>query len=132
MKLEHGRHNKVVCDNLYLQDKYECKDWVVTTSFYSAIHFIDHALFPCQHNGKTFKDINEAHRELNARSKHATREILVNKYLPKFKAEYSFLLSESQTARYVNYDLNQAFADKAVRHLNAIQKAFDKEKKDIK
>jgi len=66
---EHGKHNKDVCDKLNLQDELECNDWVVTTAFYSSIHYLDHILFPFTNtNGATFQNINEAHRNLNQKT----------------------------------------------------------------
>lgn len=131
-KREHGRHNKKVCDKLYLQDEYECCDWVVTTSFYSSIHYIDHALFPCEYNGSKFNNINEAHNSIGSSSKHQTRAILLNKILPKHKGDYEFLISESQNARYVDYKVNSFIAKKAVSCLTNIISSYDKDKQDIK
>lgn len=132
MKRNHGKHNKKVCDKLYLQDDYVCNDWVVTTSFYSAIHFIDHALFPCEYEGNKFNNINEAHKILSSGSKHKTREILLNKIMPKHVSEYSFLSKESQNARYVDYSIHEVISRKAVSSLDNIISSYDKEKKDIK
>lgn len=132
MKRNHGRHNKTVCDKLYLQEDYICNDWIVTTSFYSAIHFLDHALFPVTHSSRKFDNINEAHNFMVSSSKHQTRGILLTKYLPKHAADYDFLIEESQNARYVDYDVNPAISNKAVRIIDSIIKSYDKEKKDIK
>lgn len=131
MKREHGVHNKLVCDKLYLETTVKCNDWVVTTSFYSSIHFIDHALFPCEYNGNVFNDINEAHSVINNKSKHQTRAILLNKILPKHKSDYEFLISESQNARYSNYDVNPLISNKAYRSLENIVKSYDREKNKI-
>jgi len=131
MKREHGQHNKKVCDRLHLQDEYECCDWVVTTAFYSAIHFIDHALFPCTYDGKRFNDINEAHKSMRGISRHETRGILVNKHMPQHRGAYTFLSSESRSARYVHYKVNQAIANRAVKEVEAIIRALDKDKRGL-
>lgn len=130
-KRSHGAHNKKVCDRLYLQNDYVCNDWVVTACFYSAIHYIDHALFPCDYNGKTYNNINEAHKSIGGNTKHKIRSILLNKNLPKHKGEYEFLITESQNARYSNYNVHVRIADKAVRNLEAIMSSYDKEKNKI-
>ncbi len=116
----HGKHNKTVCDMLYLQDKYPCNDWVVTTAFYSAIHFLDHKIFPCEYRGEKYKNINEAHQRILRQSKHQTRSLLINHLLPKHKADYEFLLEKSQNARYVNYDVHDSISKRAVSNLDRI------------
>lgn len=132
MKREHGIHNKSLCDELYLQDPVKYNDWVVTTAFYSSIHFIDHALFPCDLEGNEFKNINEAHRKIKADSKHQTRAILLGKLMPLHKSDYDFLIGESQNARYSNYNVNPAIASKAYKVLEKIESSYDKEKSKIK
>lgn len=132
MKRSHGKHNKSVCNKLYLQDDHICNDWVVTTSFYSSIHFIDHALFPCEYMGTKFNNINEAHKFIGSPSKHQTREYLLNKIMPKHISEYSFLCNQSQNARYIDYNVNEAISKKAVSCLDNIIKSYDKDKNDIK
>lgn len=134
VKRLHGEHNKKVCDYLHLRCEEKFNDWIVTTAFYSSIHFLDHALFPCKFEGNDFNNINEAHNHLRLRSssKHQTRDILLNKIMPKHKADYSFLIEESQNARYSNYQVNDLVAAKAVRSLESIIKSYNKEKKNIK
>ncbi|MDR0801615.1 hypothetical protein [Fluviicola sp.] len=130
MKRDHGKHNKAVCDFLHLNsgDKVKCNDWIITTAFYSSIHFIDHILFPLEHNGKKFSNISEAHNNISSQSVHQTRGILVNLYLTKINTAYKFLISESQSARYSRYDINEATSNLAVKHLEAICKECDKNK----
>lgn len=129
VKREHGKHNKKVCDHLNLQSSsLSCNDWIVTTAFYSSIHYLDHILFPCKYEGKEFKDINEAHTYINSRSKHQTRAKLVTELLPEHKGRYSFLIEESQNARYVDYNVNSFVSDKAVRELSTIAEFCDKNK----
>ena len=131
MKRQHGLHNKKLCDKLYLSDPVEFNDWVVTTAFYASIHFLDHALFPCNFDSLTFIDINEAHRKINSSSKHQTRAILLGKLMPKHKSDYDFLISESQNARYSNYQVNPAISKKAHTILEKIKESYDKEKSKI-
>ncbi|MBX7216157.1 MAG: hypothetical protein K1X90_04245 [Candidatus Kapabacteria bacterium] len=44
-KQGHALHNEQVCDYLAMHGGFS--DWVVTTTFYSAIHWIEDYLFPC-------------------------------------------------------------------------------------
>lgn len=46
-KFLHGQHNEEVCDLLLLQKKYP--DWVITTAFYAALHFVSYKIFPFNH-----------------------------------------------------------------------------------
>jgi hypothetical protein len=124
-KRDHAKHNYDICNHLNLQDKLLCNDWIVTTAFYSAMHYIDHILFPCNYKGNVFNNINEAHGTLSKDSKHQSRAILVYNLLPNLAAEFKFLISECQEARYSNYLTNPAIAQKAVKFLDVIKKASD-------
>ena len=42
--LNHAIHNKEACEYLSKEPKFS--DWVITTAFYSALHFIDYKIFP--------------------------------------------------------------------------------------
>lgn len=44
MPLNHAKHNYEVCFFLYEKTKYN--DWIITTAYYSAIHFVYYKLFP--------------------------------------------------------------------------------------
>ncbi len=129
MKREHGQHNHVVCSKLQVTTDISCNDWIVTTAFYSAIHFLDHIIFPMEYNGNKFDNINEAHKVLRKHSKHQTREFLVNEKLRSQAANYSFLMSQCWDARYNNYDVNAAISNLAVKKLNDIRKECDVDKK---
>lgn len=131
MKRLHGDHNKTVCDILHFQEKCKCNDWVITTAFYSSIHYLDHALFPCTYKGNEFKNINEAHKFISSSSKHQTRSILISNLLPKHAGDYEFLKEEAHNARYVEYNINEAISMQAVRRLEAIITSYNKEKKEI-
>lgn len=118
----HAEHNEAICNHLNLQDKLDCNDWIVTTSFYTAIHYIDHKLFPIVDKGVKFEDINQAHRIINSSSLHQTRGILVQRHMTELAASYIFLKEECHNARYVNYDINNFVSDRAHRLMNEIKK----------
>ena len=117
MSVEHGEHNKEACDSLITGNKYF--DWIVTTAFYSSIHFIDNKIFPYKHDGKWLRSTDEARRAFN-NSKHRTREIIVNDAFPEISVQFSFLLSTCGTARYVNYKISPEKAKLAREYLNFI------------
>jgi hypothetical protein len=127
MARDHGGHNKQVCDILHLQDELECNDWVITTAFYSSIHYFDHLLFPFIHTtGVKFENISEAHNVIREKNKHETRGILVQRKIPAFGKDYNFLKNECYNARYYNYRIDENFAKKAVRALESVIKESDK------
>jgi hypothetical protein len=117
---EHGKHNKSVCDKLYASG--DCHDWVVTTAFYSAIHYLESTIFPFEHNGMQIRSLEGAFNkdELKRSSKHATRGHIIGLKLSTQYAAYKFLQDNSQTARYVNYRIAKPVADAALLHLSGI------------
>lgn len=129
MKREHGQHNHTVCKKLCVTADIPCNDWIVTTAFYSAIHFIDHVLFPVKHGGITYNNINEAHNFFNKKSKHFTRGYLVSLYLKKHAVDYEYLMSECWNARYISYNVNELVSNLCVRKLDNIKKDCDINKK---
>lgn len=118
---EHGEHNFKVCKHLELTHEIECNDWVVTTAFYAAIHFLDSKLFPCTYESETFQNIDEAHRSLRKTSKHQTRGFLIKKKLTEHAGEYEFLLETCHSARYRNYKIQNEISSRAVRVVSAIR-----------
>lgn len=131
-KRDHANHNKSICNYLDLNtDKIACFDWIITTAFYSVIHYIDHAVFPCDYKGNMVKNISDLQNLTNARNPHAARSLLVNEKLPKLKGDYEFLSSNCHNAWYHNYIVNPAIADLAKRKLEHFALHFDKEKRLI-
>lgn len=128
MSREHGDHNRVVCHKLHVTTDITCNDWIITTAFYSAIHFLDHLIFPFDYNGTKINNINEAHKSIRKQSKHQTREFIVHLKLPSQSANYSFLMSQCWNARYSDYDVNSAISDLAVKKLNLIRSECDVQK----
>lgn len=57
MRKQHAIHNEEACDFLLSSNKFN--DWVITTAFYSALHFVQHEIFPLTHDDKKygFKDL---------------------------------------------------------------------------
>ncbi len=120
MKKDHAEHNKSLCDELLAQGKYN--DWVVTTAFYSSIHFVDHKIFQpsVTINGTVVFDIVQAHRIARQPSKHKTREYLVAQFLSSQIANYRFLADVCWNARYFNYRISASKAKVARQRLEQI------------
>ena len=121
MKKAHGEHNEALCQKLLSENVY--KDWVVTTAFYSAIHFIDYKLFPLEHDGKIFNNISDIRRHLNSPSPHAARKRIVSIYLADQVANYDFLDKNCRNARYNNYAISLDKAQKASQRLALVKSA---------
>lgn len=120
---DHGLHNKNVCDILHAQKN--CEDWVVTTAFYSALHYIQSKIFPFNHNGVEIRSLEGAHKneDLKRANKHATMLNLVRLMLPAQSTSYRFLHDNCHHARYTNYKVNRETADNARFYLDEIIKS---------
>ena len=126
-KQGHALHNQKVCD--YLSEHGEFHDWVITTAFYSAIHWIEDYLFPFHvKDGKADIEIGslEAYTQFYndslglRKSNHAIRTMLVGEKCREILSSYSSLYDNCMTARYIDYRKDIRAATKARRCLVAI------------
>ena len=91
MSLGQARHNEKLC--LFLDDNSEYPDWVVTTSYYSAIHYV-YQLFPLKIiiGGKTksfenfYRYYSHIRRDKQI-SKHDATIQLAEEHYPEFASE---------------------------------------------
>jgi len=127
-KLLHAKHNESVCN--FISHKQDFADWVVITAFYSAMHFVDHKIFPLAmktDDGKKFrlKTVDEYKLFVESKKdKHSVRVELVNKACNTVRSEFFWLYNTCKTARYLNYQFSQPrqIAVLAKDHLAAIRK----------
>lgn len=117
--LDHALHNEKVCKHV---DEGGFNDWVVTTAFYSALHFVEHEIFPFQDEGnsieyESFDDYCTGKRG----GKHKLRSLLVHENLETVSAEYDWLKNTSWTARYNKYQVSEDVKDRAIYCLNRIK-----------
>lgn len=120
-KRDWGERNQEL-SNLLLEGK-KYYDWVVTTAFYSAIHFVEDFVLPIEINGKECNDIADVKNAYKMDGRHATRERLVfEKINSAVGARYKWLDDQSRNARYKTYKLQPAEALKAQEYLNFIHK----------
>ncbi|KXK55016.1 MAG: hypothetical protein IPM61_06135 [Chlorobi bacterium] len=127
-KQGHALHNEQVCD--YLAKHGGFSDWVVTTAFYSAIHWIEDYLFPCVvkdgekeievHSLESYTDFYNTSYGLK-KSNHAIRGMLVRDRCAAILSNYSSLYDNCMTARYADYRKDMKTATKARRCLAAIK-----------
>lgn len=129
MRKKHAIHNQEVCDFLLTSNKFN--DWVITTAFYAALHFVQHEIFPLTDRKKTYNDLNEYYgkvlKKQNKRlSKHFATIQLVNSKIPKCSAYYRWLHDACMTARYNNYIVSDQKAKRARIYLEALRNHLKK------
>lgn len=121
-KQAHAEHNMELCEVIRKANKHF--DWVITTAFYSALHFVDLKIFPFPvGGGGSCNDIKTAKSQLRMSSKHETRLEMVKLQCtrPVYDA-YRWLYTASAEARYTTYKFQACQADKALDSLRVIQK----------
>lgn len=129
MRKKHAEHNEAACDYLLASGKFS--DWVITTAFYSALHFVQNEIFPLTENGKNYPDfdiyfqkvLKPKNRRIN---KHSATVDLVKKYIPKASSYYRWLFDACMNARYMNYQVSGAKAQQARDYLTALRKELKK------
>jgi hypothetical protein len=129
LKKKHAEHNEAVCDFLLASCNFS--DWVVTTGFYSALHFVQHEIFPLTENGHTYPDFNTYYRKVlkakNRRTnKHSATIELVKKHIPKASSYYRWLYDACMNARYTDYQVSVNKAQQARRFLAALRTELKK------
>lgn len=129
MRKQQAVHNEEACDFLLSSNKFN--DWVVTTSFYSALHFVQHEIFPLTEGGKTYNDLNVYYgkvlKKRNERlTKHTATIQLVGLKLPKCSAYYRWLHDACMTARYTNYNVSFNKAKQARDYLRLLKRHLAK------
>ena len=128
-RINHAFHNEAVCN--YLDKRPEFADWVITTAFYSALHFTQYKLFPIKlihETGKyTFVNLesyyqyNRSFKRQYSFSKHKLLAELIKEHLPQIAPDYIYLKDISWTARYVNYKYSSDISNKAKECLKKIK-----------
>lgn len=105
---EHAEHNEEVFN--YLRQDLNYIDWVITTAFYAALHYVEFSVFPLKLNfagkPKEFKNLEEYHDFIGKKGKHQTRLKIVKDELSACRRFYEELFSLCMTARYHDYKFN--------------------------
>lgn len=119
---EHGERNKNLSNQLLYSKLYF--DWVITTAFYSSIHFVEDHILPCTINEKVCKNIDEVKKSYSMPGRHASRErLVVDKMNHSIGAKYKWLDDKSRYARYTTYKVTVSEAEKAKQYLEEIYNA---------
>lgn len=124
MRRQHALHNESLCDHLLHNGQYN--DWVVTTGFYSALHFVQHQLFPLTVGGNTYVNFEQyfAAEILNKNlkvSKHKAVLKLISSNLTACYPHYKSLYDMCMFSRYNNYVISPAKAQKARENLTEVK-----------
>lgn len=123
--LEYAKHNEKACN--YLDKKPEFADWVITTAFYSALHYVQYKIFPItiSKEGKRikFKDFDDYFRKNNPHrfSKHTLLSNLVENHHTEIANDYNKLKDISWSARYNNYKYPREISNDAKKKLKKIK-----------
>jgi len=127
MGLEHAKHNESLCKEL--SEKKVYFDWIVTTAFYSALHYVEHQLFPLTVGPSTFSSFDTYYSrfKVNNDNKHYARKRLVYSNISSDAgAAYNWLMDNCWTAKYYDYTTCEQDADIAIQKLEKIKAAMTK------
>jgi hypothetical protein len=126
----HAEHNEKVC--IYLDTPKLYGDWVVTTSFYCALHYLQYKLFPTKvklRSGLMLPciDFEEYHHRMTTEfgkigMHNRMLQIVESKCSLDISVNYSKLLDMSKNSRYSEYKLSDDYIDEAKTRLAEIKK----------
>ncbi len=127
-KKSQAQHNEEACH--YLNGNKQFPDWVIISAFYSAIHYVDDYLFPNLyeiHGGETkqcatIDDYYQKNKNKGSlKTRHQLRLHLVEDNTPEISSQFKWLMDQSFTMRYSNFDTDQDEADTAIKYLAEIK-----------
>ncbi|RYX87218.1 hypothetical protein EON73_01810 [bacterium] len=127
MSLNHAKHNEDLCNKLHGDQCYF--DWIITTAFYSALHYSEYQLFPFILGPTEYTNFDVYYDAFkrNKDNKHDARKRLVYSNInPQAGAAYNWLKDLCWTARYYDYDITKEEADIALNKLNIIKSHISK------
>lgn len=102
-------------------------DWVVTTAFYSALHFVQNEIFPHNNGVRQFPNFDNyynSHTFPGKRpSQHRVTIDLAGEILPDAYDSYKWLHDTCRTARYHNYKIPERIASTAIVNLENVKES---------
>lgn len=123
-RLNHALRNESACNHLIASGEFP--DWVITTAFYSALHFIRYKIFPITIEEETFDTLDDYTKRSNAlygKSAHSLlRKLLNNKFRKELAAPYNELFDSCNNARYCDYNVCDKEVTNALNNLADIKK----------
>ena len=126
--LNHALHNEEVCK--YLDKRTDFTDWVITTAFYSSLHFVYYKIFQITTKSKIYNDFDKYYNNNNPQdlSPHKFTSKLIEEKHPYIAAYYNKLKDICWTARYHNYNYSKEYSDEAKELLRRIKNYCIKKK----
>lgn len=122
----HAEHNEKVCN--YFSKKSDFADWIITTAFYSSLHYVRSVIVPYFHRAtdgseKQYNDFESLYYDLkrDTEGRHGFQLRLVTKDHKDIAIEYQRLYEMSQEARYSNYKYGRKASDEACKSLKKIK-----------
>ena len=120
-KKDFGDRNRSLSKKLLDEKTYY--DWVVTTAFYSTIHYVEDYILPTKIGNTECNCIAQVKKAYSMRGRHEARERLVFDQLgTKVGARYKWLDDRSRNSRYETFKLQASEAIKAKEYLDFIFK----------
>lgn len=120
-RLKHAEHNFSACEAL--RENGAFPDWVATTAYYAANHFIKYALFPIEIEGVEYGDLDQCHFNGNRGpiGKHELLVRLVKEHFPSIGRDFEIMHNDCISARYIDYDISPAVAERSFKALSKIR-----------
>jgi len=122
----HGAHNEAACDALHAAKDFP--DWVITTAFYAAMHYVYENVFPLEEGDATHASFEAWYSATHGTTapghrptKHEATVDLVKKELPAVASHYRMLKDACHNARYRNYKVKPHEAAIARQQLASIK-----------
>lgn len=127
MSRSHAKHNREACK--FIKDSEQFNDWVITTAYYSALHFMQSEFFPGQFespiNGqiKSYSSFDKYFNEFDGYTKHGLLLKLVEEIVDDVDVINGFtsLKELCWTARYTKYTYSNDIADECYNNLVRIE-----------
>jgi hypothetical protein len=123
MNKQKAAHNESLCDLLIQNGQYN--DWVITTAFYSAIHYVKHQIFPVTVNGRTYSNFDNYYsgeiQNRTRKTKHRALIDLVSTELSACYTSFKWLHDKCHNSRYNNHHVSGPLAQAARQHLTVVK-----------
>ena len=126
----HALHNAKACT--FLNDGKDFPDWVVTTAFYAALHFVQHEVFPASMNNRnylSFENYYNGHYggKQNKPNRHlSTINLVYSEIGNDAGVIYEWLHDACRTARYRNFNTDPKISSASIERLEELRTYFSK------
>lgn len=124
--LDHAKHNEKTC-NFLATDRDKHNDWIITTAFYSSMHYLRHKIFPLEINKSSEKIVVNSFEEyctekgIYGQKHKVMRNLIEDNCDLGIASTYNQMLDLSFTARYNKYKYGKKIARLAQKRLISIK-----------